>query len=43
MVEKLSTRCAAVDEVRSLEKQIYEIVVNKCGMPRAHFSRRSPQ
>jgi len=26
-----------VEEVRSLEKQIYEIMVNKCGMPRPHF------
>ncbi len=43
MVEKLSdTLRRQVDEVRSLEKQIYEIVVNKCGMPRAHFLKAFP-
>ncbi|HTN50200.1 MAG TPA: sigma-70 family RNA polymerase sigma factor, partial [Burkholderiaceae bacterium] len=43
MVEKLSdTLRKQVDEVRSLEKQIYEIVVNKCGMPRAHFLKAFP-
>ena len=43
MVEKLSdTLRKQVDEVRSIEKQIYEIVVNKCGMPRAHFLKAFP-
>ena len=43
MVEKLSdTLRKQVDEVRSLEKQIYEIVVNKCGMPRPHFLKTFP-
>jgi RNA polymerase primary sigma factor len=43
MVEKLSdTLRKQVDEVRSLEKQIYEIMVNKCGMPRAHFLKSFP-
>jgi RNA polymerase primary sigma factor len=38
MVERLSdTLRSQVEEVRSLEKQIYEIMVNKCGMPRPHF------
>src|SRR5437879_7316226 len=31
-----------VEEVRSLEKQIYEIMVNKCGMPRPHFLKHFP-
>ena len=43
MVEKLcDTLRDQVDEVRSLEKQIYEIVVNKCGMPRPHFIKVFP-
>jgi RNA polymerase primary sigma factor len=43
MVEKLcDTLRAQVEEVRSLEKQIYEIMVNKCGMPRPHFLKHFP-
>jgi RNA polymerase primary sigma factor len=43
MVERLSdTLRRQVDEVRSIEKQIYEITVNKCGMPRAHFLKTFP-
>jgi RNA polymerase primary sigma factor len=43
MVEKLSdTLRRQVDEVRSIEKQIYEITVNKCGMPRTHFLKTFP-
>jgi RNA polymerase primary sigma factor len=43
MVEKLcDTLRSQVEEVRSLEKQIYEIMVNKCGMPRPHFLKAFP-
>ena len=43
MVERLSdTLRRQVDEVRSIEKQIYEITVNKCGMPRTHFLKTFP-
>ncbi|MCX7900817.1 MAG: RNA polymerase sigma factor RpoD, partial [Burkholderiaceae bacterium] len=43
MVERLCDSLRAqVEEVRSLEKQIYEIVVNKCGMPRPHFLKHFP-
>ena len=43
MVERLSdTLRRQVDEVRSIEKQIYEITVNKCGMPRTHFLKAFP-
>ncbi len=43
MVEKLCDALRAqVEEVRSLEKQIYEIMVNKCGMPRPHFLKHFP-
>jgi RNA polymerase primary sigma factor len=43
MVEKLCDSLRGqVDEVRSLEKQIYEIMVNKCAMPRAHFLKHFP-
>ena len=31
-----------VEEVRSIEKQIYEIMVNKCGMPRPLFLKHFP-
>jgi RNA polymerase primary sigma factor len=38
VVEKLcDTLRAQVDEVRHIEKQILDIVVNRCGMPRTHF------
>jgi RNA polymerase primary sigma factor len=43
MVERLCDSLRAqVEEVRSLEKQIYEIMVNKCGMPRPHFLKQFP-
>jgi RNA polymerase primary sigma factor len=43
MVEKLCDSLRAqVEEVRSIEKQIYEIMVNKCGMPRPHFLKQFP-
>ena len=43
MVEKLcDTLRAQVDEVRHIEKQILELVVNRCGMPRAHFIKVFP-
>ena len=43
MVEKLCDSLRSqVDEVRSLEKQIYEIMVNKCGMPRSNFLKHFP-
>ncbi|HEX8954790.1 MAG TPA: RNA polymerase sigma factor RpoD, partial [Burkholderiaceae bacterium] len=43
MVERLcDTLRAQVDEVRHIEKQILELVVNRCGMPRAHFIKVFP-
>ncbi len=43
MVEKLCDSLRAqVEEVRSLEKKIYDIMVNKCGMPRPHFIKHFP-
>jgi RNA polymerase primary sigma factor len=43
MVEKLcDTLRSQVDEVRHIEKQILDIVVNKCGMPRTHFIKVFP-
>jgi len=43
MVERLCDSLRSqVEEVRSKEKQIYEIMVNKCGMPRAHFLKYFP-
>ncbi|MDB5794484.1 MAG: rpoD, partial [Noviherbaspirillum sp.] len=42
-VERLcDTLRGQVDEVRHIEKQILDVVVNKCGMPRAHFIRTFP-
>jgi RNA polymerase primary sigma factor len=42
-VEKLcDTLRGQVDEVRHIEKQILDVVVNKCGMPRAHFIKTFP-
>ncbi len=42
-VEKLcDTLRGQVDEVRHIEKQILEVAVNKCGMPRAHFIKVFP-
>jgi RNA polymerase primary sigma factor len=43
VVEKLcDTLRGQVDEVRQIEKQILDIAVNKCGMPRAHFIKEFP-
>jgi RNA polymerase primary sigma factor len=43
MVERLCDSLRSqVEEVRSKEKQIYEIMVNKCGMPRPHFLKHFP-
>ncbi len=43
MVEKLCDSLRGqVEEVRSLEKRIYEIMVNKCGVPRPHFLKLFP-
>jgi RNA polymerase primary sigma factor len=43
MVERLCDSLRRqVEEVRSIEKQIYEIMVNKCGMPRPHFLKHFP-
>jgi RNA polymerase primary sigma factor len=43
LVERLCDSLRSqVEEVRSLEKQIYEIMVNKCGMPRPHFLKQFP-
>jgi RNA polymerase primary sigma factor len=43
MVERLSDSLRKqVEEVRSMEKQVYEIMVNKCGMPRPHFLKLFP-
>ncbi len=42
-VEKLcDTLRGQVDEVRYLEKQILDVAVNRCGMPRAHFIKVFP-
>jgi RNA polymerase primary sigma factor len=43
VVEKLcDTLRGQVDEVRHIEKQIMEVAVNKCGMPRSHFIKIFP-
>jgi len=43
VVEKLcDTLRAQVDEVRHIEKQILDVVVNRCGMPRGHFIKVFP-
>jgi RNA polymerase primary sigma factor len=43
MVERLCDSLRRqVEEVRSMEKQIYEIMVNKCGMPRPQFLKAFP-
>ena len=43
LVEKLcDTLRAQVDEIRKIERQILDIAVNKCGMPREHFIRAFP-
>jgi RNA polymerase primary sigma factor len=43
VVEKLcDTLRGQVDEVRQIEKQILDVVVNKCGMPRTHFIKVFP-
>ncbi|HEX2603642.1 MAG TPA: RNA polymerase sigma factor RpoD [Oxalicibacterium sp.] len=43
VVEKLcDTLRNQVDEVRHIEKQILEVAVNRCGMPRSHFIKVFP-
>ncbi|WP_229217687.1 RNA polymerase sigma factor RpoD [Massilia forsythiae] len=43
VVEKLcDTLRGQVDEVRHIEKQILDVAVNRCGMPRAHFIKVFP-
>jgi RNA polymerase primary sigma factor len=43
-VEKLvDTLRGQVEEVRHIEKQILDVVVNKCGMPRNHFIKVFPR
>ncbi|CAN5208052.1 RNA polymerase sigma factor RpoD [soil metagenome] len=43
VVEKLcDTLRGQVDEVRHIEKQILDVTVNKCGMPRNHFIKVFP-
>ncbi|CAM8667779.1 RNA polymerase sigma factor RpoD [Oxalobacteraceae bacterium] len=43
VVEKLcDTLRGQVDEVRQIERQILDLSVNKCGMPRAHFIKVFP-
>ncbi|GAB3552188.1 RNA polymerase sigma factor RpoD [Noviherbaspirillum agri] len=43
VVEKLcETVRSQVEEVRHIEKQILDVAVNKCGMPREHFIRAFP-
>ena len=43
VVEKLcDTLRGQVDEVRQIERLVLDVVVNKCGMPRAHFIKVFP-
>ncbi len=43
MVEKLCDSLRSqVEEVRGIEKRIYDIMVNECGMPRPHFLKHFP-
>jgi len=43
VVEKLcDTLRGQMDEVRSIERAVLEICVNRCGMPRAHFIKVFP-
>ena len=43
VVEKLcDTLRAQVDQVRQIERQILDVAVNKCNMPRAHFIKVFP-
>jgi RNA polymerase primary sigma factor len=42
-IERLvETLRGQVEEVRQIEKQILDVVVNRCGVPRAHFIRTFP-
>ena len=42
-IEKLcDTLRAQMDEVRHIEREILNVVVNKCGVPRAHFIKTFP-
>jgi RNA polymerase primary sigma factor len=44
LVEKLCDSLRAqVDEVRTIERQILDVAVNKCGMPREYFIREFPE
>jgi len=38
----VDTLRSQVEEVRKVEKQIMDVVVNKCGIPRAHFIKTFP-
>ncbi len=43
VVEKLcDTLRSQVDQVRQIERQILDVAVNKCGMPRPHFIKTFP-
>jgi RNA polymerase primary sigma factor len=43
VVEKLcDTLRGQMDEVRSIERAVLDICVNRCGMPRAHFIKVFP-
>ena len=43
VVERLcDTLRGQVDEVRQIERQILDVAVNKCGMPRPHFIKSFP-
>ncbi len=43
VVEKLcDTLRSQVDQVRQIERQILDVAVNKCGMPRTHFIKTFP-
>ncbi|WP_408637956.1 RNA polymerase sigma factor RpoD [Oxalobacter vibrioformis] len=42
-IEKLAdTLRAQMDEIRQIERQILDVVVNRCGVPRAHFIKTFP-
>ena len=42
-IEKLAdTLRSQMDEIRQIERQILDVVVNRCGVPRAHFIKTFP-
>ena len=42
-IEKLAdTLRAQMDDIRQVERQILDVVVNRCGVPRAHFIKTFP-